>query len=80
MNKERQLSRKENLPFEEKHKGPLYFPSQNSFENSVMTGLVSGQSMPNVKTSENEIKTRILVNDWNYKSKSEPRINEDYDF
>lgn len=81
MNKDKTHHRQEQPNFEEQnYKLPHFFPSQNSFENSVMTGLISGQSMPYLKNSESEIRTRFFGSDWECKSKSEPKIYEDFGF
>ena len=82
MNKERQQDKHDPLiGFDEYgNKSPIFFSSQNSIGNSVMTGLISGQSMPYLKNSESEIKSRFFKAEWESKSKSEPKIFEDFDF
>jgi len=65
---------------EKEHKSPNLFTSQKSLGNSVMTGLISGQSMPYLKNSENEIKSRFFGSDWDSKSKSESKVNQDFEF
>lgn len=56
------------------------FSSHKSIEETMISGLFSGQSMPILKNSENEIKTSLFGLNWDYKCKSEPKIYEDYDF
>ena len=61
-------------------KMPHFLSSQSSFENSVMTGGISGQSIPYLKKSENDVRAFFCEKQWNSKSKSEPKIHEDFGF
>ena len=81
MNKEKAQSKGDQAEtFGEQNFGLLnFYPSQKSCV-TVMTGLISGQSVPYLKNSENEIRTKSFRSDFDFKSKSESKIYEDFDF
>lgn len=82
MNKEKHQTKGDHAEgFSEQDFGtPNFYPSRNGSGNTLMTGFISGQSMPFLKNSETEIRTKIFRSDLEFKSKSEPKIYEDFDF